>query len=74
LKGYQYISFLLRFIALFELAFAMTQGLGANFDTVKTVKQLMFNLVDAVVYSKKSKELTQEAEERAKIFEKKTKN
>jgi len=58
---------------LFELAFAMTQGLGANFDTVKTVKQLMFNLVDAVVYSKKSKELTQEAEERAKIFEKKTK-
>jgi hypothetical protein len=64
---------LLRFIALFELAFAMTQGLGANFDTVKTVKQLMFNLVDAVVYSKKSKELTQEAEERAKIFEKKTK-
>jgi hypothetical protein len=51
----------------------MTQGLGANFDTVKTVKQLMFNLVDAVVYSKKSKELTQEAEERAKIFEKKTK-
>ncbi|PSN88929.1 hypothetical protein B9Q00_03435 [Candidatus Marsarchaeota G1 archaeon OSP_C] len=73
MKGYQYISFLLRFIALFELAFAMTQGLGANFDTVKTVKQLMFNLVDAVVYSKKSKELTQEAEERAKIFEKKTK-
>ncbi len=58
---------------MFELAFAMTQGLGANFDTVKTVKQLMFNLVDAVVYSKKSKELTQEAEERAKIFEKKTK-
>jgi hypothetical protein len=58
---------------LFELAFAMTQGLGANFDTVKTVKQLMFNLVDAVVYSKNSKELTQEAEERAKIFEKKTK-